>query len=84
MALIGRDITDCRALSFAEAVVALRWHPFCLQASKEAFHWRIIPAVTPPTHTLLYPVATQGLAILAAGIVAYLDALEHDACWPTA
>ncbi len=40
-----------------------------------------IPAVTPSTHTLLYPTAPQSLPVLAAGIVAALVTVEHHACW---
>ena len=73
--VITRDIADYRPPGLAEAVVSLRRHPFCLQAPEEPLYRRVIPAVTPATHTLLYPTAPQGLPIFTAGIVTALDAL---------
>ncbi|CAK9886689.1 MAG: hypothetical protein XXXJIFNMEKO3_03135 [Candidatus Erwinia impunctatus] len=81
--VIARDVADYRALSLAEAVIALRRHPFGLQAPEEPLHRGIIPAVTPATHALLYPTAPQSLPVLTAGIVAALIAVEHHACWLT-
>ncbi len=42
--------------------VTIRWHPFCFQTAEEAFHWAIIPAVSPPTDTLLY--VTNGAIVI--------------------
>ena len=55
--------------------VTIRWHPFCFQTAEEAFHWAVIPAVSPPTDTLLYSVTPENLLIFQACILASLDAL---------
>lgn len=68
-------VADYRALSFVEAVIALHRYPFGLQAPEELLHWSVIPAVTPPTHALLYPTTPQCVPVLEAAIVAALDAL---------
>lgn len=77
-------IADYRALSFAEAVVSPRRHPFGLQAPEAPLHWRIILAVTPTTHALLYLAAPQRLPVLPTGIMAALDAVEHHSRRTTA
>lgn len=63
--------------------VTIRWHPFCFQTAEEAFHWAIIPAVSPPTDTLLYSVTPENLLIFQACILASLVAMEHNIMWLT-
>lgn len=81
--VLARDVADYRALSLVEAVIALPWHSFGLQAPEEPFHRGIIPAFTASTHTLLYSIAPQSLPVLTSGIVTALVTVEHHACWLT-
>ncbi len=54
------------------------WHPFCFQTAEEAFHWTVIPAVSPSADTLLYPVTPEKLLIFQSCILTSLVAMEHD------
>lgn len=76
--VIIQDITANLLPGLVLAYVTIRRHPFCFQTAEEAFHWTVIPAVSPSTDTLLYPVTPEKLLIFQSCILTSLVAMEHD------
>lgn len=53
-------------------------HPLCFQASENALHRCVIPAVATAAHALFDPVAPQYLPELDAGVMATLVRVKHQ------
>lgn len=76
--VVIQDITAGLSPGLVLTCVTIRCLSFCFQTTEEAFHGAIIPAVSPPSDTLLYPVTPENLLMFKACILASLVTMEHD------
>lgn len=58
-AVITLDVICDRMRGFTEAHASHNGNPLIFRLTEEALHWAVIPAISPPTHTLLYPATPQ-------------------------
>ncbi|KKK57851.1 hypothetical protein LCGC14_3050340 [marine sediment metagenome] len=57
--IIAPDIVSDSTLSLKDIFITTLWHPFRFKASKEAFSWRVVPAITLSAHALNHAVTTS-------------------------
>lgn len=75
--VIALDITPDFLCGLALIPVSICRYPLRFQAAKEAFHWAIIPTVSPPTDAFFHPVSPDKLLIFKIRALASLIAMEH-------